>query len=532
MLHVLDLFRIYYSGRPVVLTLALLIVVVGASRLVPWLNHRPTWERAATALVAIAGCVGLIAYASLAIWYALDPHFFDNAEPTILCVSWVYRMGGALYHSVDAAERYSHIYGPLAFIVHATAFAIFGPSIAVSKWLGALAGLASLALLYASISRSSSASRALVLTGAAALLLLSFRHYSFWSRPEPLQLFCATLALYAAHVRRAGVSAVLVGVACGVLWNLKFTGVLYSLPILVIVMQRFGIRLVSLAVALALLVMSAPFFSTTVSFRHYVEWIRLSGSTGLTWLLLRQNVEWTVFLCVPLFLATRLADRRPRQEGQQQQVIVALVIGTALVSIAASKPGAGPYHLIPFVPTIVYLVAQRMPRWSEVTFDDITPKAIVSYVAVLVLVVAAQTAQFTTIVAARRAVGDVDDIRRIMATHTGIIEMAYGRTEALSLARPLLTFRNNSYLIDQPAVREYELQRLELPDSTIEAVRQCRVNYWLVPKGEQPFSGLNAYPAVLAMPLYPDRLRDAFAETHALIETTEYYDVWKCVGRR
>jgi hypothetical protein len=119
-----------------------------------------------------------------------------------------------------------------------------------------------------------------------------------------------------------------------------------------------------------------------------------------------------------------------------------------------------------------------------------------------------------------------------MASHDGIVEMGYGWTEAKSLIRPVVTFRNNAYLIDQPAVREYQLQGLELPAATLDAVRSCRAAYWLIPKGEPPFSMINSYPSVAEKPLYSSAFRDAFAASYRLTETTKYYDVWKCRMRR
>ena len=111
--------------------------------------------------------------------------------------------------------------------------------------------------------------------------------------------------------------------------------------------------------------------------------------------------------------------------------------------------------------------------------------------------------------------------------------MAYGWTEAGSLIRPLLTFRNDSYLIDQPAVRDVpaagvgaacgdDRGRAPLPGGVLA----------LVPKGEEPFSGVNVYRSVEMHPLYPPELRHVFAATHRLTETTKHYDVWTCIGQQ
>jgi hypothetical protein len=510
--------------------MAVVALLAFTAAVVPRLRGAVLWERATTLAVGVAGFAGLLAYPAIAAWYSADPHFFDNAEPTIVSVAWIFEQGAPLYHGVDSAERYSHIYGPMAFMAHGAALKLFGPSIEVSKWLGVLAGFASLGFVFGTVRRCCSTARAAALTGGCALLLLLFRHYTFWTRPDPLQLCCAAMALYFAGARQVRSSVVLVGIASGILWNLKFTGPLYSLPMFALVHRRFGVRAAGLALVTGVLVAVAPFFLPNVSLINYVGWVRLSGQTGLLLSLLRQNLEWAAFLTLPILLARLLCGQEVDRASGQREIRGALGLGLTVVVIAASKPGGGPYHLIPFLPVVAYLVAESVQRWPLHVTGSLTAQAAVAYVLVLIVLGMAQTAQLVTTMLPRRALHEVDDIRRFLASHPGRVEMAYGQTEALSLERPELTFSNNSYLIDQPAIREYQLQGLALPRQTIDAVRHCRVNYWLVPKGERPFSGINSYASVFAQPLYPAALQEAFAATHRLAEETEYYDVWKCTG--
>ena len=57
-------------------------------------------------------------YAASVAWYASDDHYFDAAEPTMTIVGWLFSQGQPLYHDPASAERYAHIYGPLAFLAH------------------------------------------------------------------------------------------------------------------------------------------------------------------------------------------------------------------------------------------------------------------------------------------------------------------------------------------------------------------------------------------------------------------------------
>jgi hypothetical protein len=127
---------------------------------------------------------GRVSIGALPSGIASDPHFFDNAEPVIPAVGWLFHAGRPVYHALDSPERYAHIYGPFAFIAHGWALGLLGPGIRVSKGLGAAAGLASLVLVYLLARRHVRRMPAFVLSGICALLLLLFRHYSFWTRPS------------------------------------------------------------------------------------------------------------------------------------------------------------------------------------------------------------------------------------------------------------------------------------------------------------------------------------------------------------
>jgi len=532
MLGALEAFRIRFAGRPLLLCLGLLAMLLllrrGGAR-----HTIRDWSTLTAIVTSVAALVALMAYPSLAIWYASDPHFFDNAEPVMPIVGWLFDAGRPVYPAIDAAERYAHIYGPFAFIAHGWVLRLFGPSILASKGLGASAGLLSLALTYLLARRHVRRPQALVLTGLCALLLLLFRHYSFWARPEPLQLLAVSAALFFATMQPGYVAAVLSGAAMGVLWNLKITGPMYTLPVFALLSSRGGWKRCTAAGGLALGVAAFPFvYYENVSWPQYLGWLRLSGSTGLLLSTLRQNLEWAGYLCLPLALSYYAVPRsvRPRSPSWRN-VLAALGVGVTGVVIAAAKPGAGPYHLIPFLPIVVFIVAWHLAELSPRAMVDrhVAPAGL-AFVMTAVLIAEAQEAQFVTTMRERNRLKESDDIVQFVDSHSGTVAMGYGATESLSLERPVLVFRYGSYLLDQPAIREHQLQGLELPPATTRAIAECQVNYWLIPRGEAPFSGRNGYAAVLLQPLYPEDFRKVFERTHSIVEATRYYDVWQCYG--
>ena len=210
-------------------------------------------------------------------------------------------------------------------------------------------------------------------------------------------------------------------------------------------------------------------------------------------------------------------------------MILGLAFGICALVVAAAKPGAGPYHLLPFVPIIMYMVSWQISNCSRTdTVDSVVPRAAIAFVLATSIIAVAQQGHLITTIAARHGAREVEDIRQFAGSHTGVVEMGYGDTEALSFERPILVFRNGSYLLDQPAIREHQLQGIEIPRATIDALVACRVKYWLIPKGERPFGTFNPYSAVLLRPLYPPEFRAAFEATYTRVSSTAYYDVWEC----
>lgn len=531
MLDLLATFRLRAAGQPLLLFVAVVTVLVAGRGHAALRATTPVWMARATRVIAAAGIVGLIAFAAMAIWYASDPHFFDNAEPTMVAVGWMFHLGRPLYPAPDAAEQYAQIYGPMAFILHGFALGLLGPSIGVSKGLAAGAGIASLALLYPAIRPHGSAARALALTGIAALLMLLFRQYSFWTRPEPFQLLAVSASLLIASSGGGLWRAMMTGLVSGVLWNLKFTGPLYSLPVFALLERRAGWRGVLVALATGTATALAPFWLfANVSLTDYVTWSRLSARTGLLFATLRQNLGCAAYLSVPLLLSYYAVARAHRPRGREwRNVVGALVAAMCGVAIAGAKPGAGSYHLLPFVPIIMYIVSSHLSHYRVAPDNDpVVPRAAIAFVLVAIAIVTAEQALLFTTIRAQAALGERDDIVRFAATHDGVVEMGYGRTESLTLQRPVLVFRNDAYLLDQPAIREHQLAGIEIPQATIDAVASCRVRYWLIPKGESPFSGVNSYAAVFLRPLYPAAFRRTFAATHRLVATTDYFDAWEC----
>jgi len=525
--------RALLGDHPFWLFVAVLILVSLAARLARLRPPRSggatlATPRTATPSPATLPTVALAAfaialYAIIAFWYVRTEAYYDFAEPTVACIAWLFHRGQPIYHAFDAAERYSHMYGPLAFIIPGEFLALVGPSIMASKASGALAGLLSVAVVYR-LMRSARASvrDAIVLTGLFALLCLMYRNESFWIRPDSFSLLFTSLSLLAAIGRQRWLAAIGVGLCIAALLNLKLTGPLYALPAFGLLIARFGLGPVIAATITAGVAAVVPFVAfDNVSFENYLVWVNTSARNGLVFSLFRHNLEWALFLLLPLAptLMSRLPGRRWLYGG--------LLLGVAGVTIAASKPGAGPYHLLPFWPVVLYAVAldrdavPRDTRWRA---------GRAAFVITTVLVACLQQIYFIAITRSTAGGEAVNDLTQFMnANPDRSIAMGYANSgERSTFVRPALVFRGGPYPIDAPAVQEFEMSGIDIPKATIDALRRCDVDLWLIPKGAKPFDGPNKYPATGFAQLFPDSFKQTFFESYEHARDTRAFEVWRC----
>jgi hypothetical protein len=518
-------------GRPLVILLSVLAAGWALARL----QTRTMTARIAPLarrLIFSTTVLALAAFITITVWYAVDRRFYDFAEPTIPAVAWMFAIGKPLYPSTAAPDRYAHIYGPMAFIPDAFAMQVAGPDLRVVKWISASAALLGLLFLVVALRSRTAWRHAVVLTGMCALLLLLFRNAAFWPRPDSLELFCVALGLWAVVSGPRAANSIIVGVSTGILWNLKFSGPLYSVPLFVLLLNRAGVQRTMLAVTLAVVVFALPFLVfPNVALSDYLGWIRLSARNGIVGSTLRLNLEWTVYLLVPLIAVAGVTGGRLAQDGSTTAVL-ALSVSMLSVAVLASKPGAGPYHLLPFLPTICVLTAIRLPNGRML--DEAPPMVawlFFGFVLTALLIAFAQQTSFIATVRQIDAIEPLADVTQFANQHPhDTIEVGYSADERMTFVRPALVFRTGIYLLDQPAIQEHQLAGIGIPESTLTALRSCAVAFWLVPKGSPPFSSINRYPQMQGRPLFDERFRQTFFESYRLAGSTHFFNVWTCTG--
>jgi len=504
------------------------IVLLGVDRACrqwPW--SRRVVPRAA---ILAASYIVLLVYGAIVVWYACKVTYFDTAEPTITAVASVFGAGKPLYPALDAAERYAHIYGPVLFIAHSSAMALFGQSILVSKAVGVVAVCASLLIAYCLFAEQAGRFAAVVAAAACALVYLDFGNATFWTRPEPLLILCTVTGLYGARTPRWPMAVLILGVTAGLSVNLKVSGPLYLLPAFVLLGSRHGRSVLAGAAGLAMLVGLGPFLLTNISATHYLHYIQVSARNGLIAAQFRQNVEWALFLSAPLAGGLFAANDRLAALRRGDVFLISLGCSLAAIAVIAAKPGAGPYHFLPSVPVLAYAVLRLPARvWQREWIRSLVAAACLT---ALGIAVPSQATMLET-VSGRPLELSIDDVRRFADAHpSSRIAVGYSGTSRSSDARTVIVFRTRDYWLDAPAVQEHRLAGLPLPESTVHAMDECRAEYWLIPIGADAFAVPSAYWPDGPRYVFPDELRQAFFRRYERTGQTANFTVWECNARR
>ena len=269
-----------------------------------------------------------------------------------------------------------------------------------------------------------------------------FGSVSFCIRPDSTQLLMAGAALVAVVTGNRNVTAAIaLGVATGVLANLKITGPLYALPAFAVLIADRRRAAAVLAAVVGAGITAAPFVVySNVSLANYLHWTATSAANGLVFFTLRQNIEWALFLLVPLAAGLLWPPASPGERWLRGSLVASMMA----VVLVASKPGAGVYHLLPFVPAILYATALTWRGMRpEQARDARIRRGVVAFAGAVALVACLQTAYFVHM--ATRTHGTPllsQDLERFVRLHPADrIEMGYStENEARGYVRPVVVF--------------------------------------------------------------------------------------------
>jgi hypothetical protein len=461
--------------------------------------------------------------------YLQSPNFTDHIEPNTAIVSWIWWEGGQIYHAVDAEERYAFLYGPLAYIATGIVYGLMGGSTFAAKLSGFVLLLAILGTLAWAVRRrfTSTWYPVVVAIGYYCVLALFFRNFSFWSKPDPFMVMGVTAGLAACVSGGRTGAWIACGVALGLAVNAKITGAVYFLPLVAWFLQRDGIGAALLIGVVAGLLAALPFLSPeTISLANYIAWLQSAGGHGLSREMFFQNTAFMLFALLPVlaYFAGRIDLLR-----RYWLVTLASVAAIGLILVAASKPGSGPHHFLPFLPLFAFVAAvgaaENREGGGRISFW--APAAAFLLAAT---VKAAFALYYGLRVVNSQYEGEelVREIDSVIASYPDSnIYMGYGDGSryVTTFVRNHLAYRGYPYLIDASAMMDFQLSGIDTPAVTIARVLNEPDAVWLIPAGQEPFALPNWYYRRTGELLFPE-LNQGFGEHYRKAGSTPHYDIW------
>ena len=490
--------------------------------------------------LALASFGFLALYLLISTWYLTLSGFAGEVEPMVSSLSWMVRDGLPLYHGLHDPARYSVLYGPSVFLTNGLFLQILGPSLFATKLASALAGLASLLLLYAAVARQQKDQLALILTGLAVLYYWCQGFAVYLVRPDSLLVFSVSFGLYAAVKARRLFALLAVGMILGFAVNLKIHAGFYFLPVLAILRDRFGWRFLLQVGLLAGAVVLAPFvFYSQISLANYIVWLKNAMGHGLGWTTIFETTRYAAALLLPMAGLLLLNEAPKRWLAANIWLISSMVTAVLVILVLSAKPGAGLVHLLPLVPTSLYIVSlllRALPKesWQRSWRSSWRPcfglGAVVAMGLTLTFSGTVHEYRNWKLVQwenldTRALIRDIDDIQAAFSGLT--LGMAVGGENACfrsTWLRPLLVFNHNPLLLDPIAVMDCHLAGKNLPRETYEALARGEVSVWLVPKAQEPFAKANWYPP--HEPIFSHDFMDYFRANYTRRSQSRFFDLW------
>jgi hypothetical protein len=474
--------------------------------------------------------------------YAFKDFYADHGEPGMAVLGWYWVLGQPVYHDMEAPHRYSYLYGPMLFVFNGLFMKIAGPSIFSSKIGGILAYAAGFAFLLHTYKRIAGSRPGFIFTLCTFALFATYGFRIFSNRADSYLILTVILALWGAGLKNRTLSLAVFALALGVSVNLKIHAAFYFLPIAVLYGRSHGMKRSAAAVFAGALLSLAPFLAPNISLTGYLHLLEAMSKHGLSTNKALKVATYSIYVVIPLLTAAAWAHTKDPGCGKKNKtgyllLFGSLLAGIAAVAVIALKPGAGRWHIMPFVPAVNYMLLQFAKQngltgyfKKPETYMNKAPLFILSF-----LCIAFITASERLFVLSWRAVNTdhsvfARDIEKIAREHEGKkIAMGYGDGNGYrsTYYRVLLVFKGHPQFIDAGAEMDFRLAGLPEPGAVIESLENCTYEIFIIPGGNEPFSMESFYGGLL----FTETLRNAFLENYEIAGKTAHFDIHACRSR-
>jgi hypothetical protein len=217
--------------------------------------------------------------------------------------------------------------------------------------------------------------------------------------------------------------------------------------------------------------------------------------------------------------------------------VAATAASLAVIAVLASKHGGARYYFLPLVGVALWqastalgsCTSDRRRRWCAI---EVYAAAGITFG----LIAAPSIEAIVTMVHQTTASSLYREVRQFSEEHDASrMALGYGSTAEPSYALPEIVFRGGRLPVDTLTVFLTDSVGMKASKTAIAALQSCRIETWLLPRGETPFSVANIHNIaslkVAGRSTFDEDFRAAFTESYIRVGmATAHLDAWRCRG--
>jgi hypothetical protein len=323
------------------------------------------------------------------------------------------------------------------------------------------------------------------------------------------------------------------GILAGIATTFKFTGFLFFIPVTVLLlMQGHSLRQLWVAIFAGLAVALAPYALSSFSLANHLAYVQSLASQTLSEGLFHRNLAYSLFSILPVAWLWTGVSKGTSSKNHYGVMILVVTATEFLVCVLASKPGAGPHHLLPGLPIKLWLIheltrSQEVSGHRSVRFLGLVlwsmslyyiaygyPKFLKNYFVSVDYLEGQYKAkkEFQLL------------LNKFPNSYVGVTDTKHANY-SLSFFRPYAFGPDYADRLDPVAFMEVSFTTKVDDRRFVSKIETCSYSNIILVSNGEPFTLLNFYTN---KPLFSDELRSVFAREYRLIEKGSYFHVFEC----